>query len=484
MLAPALALEQDSGLPVNVFWHWWHGCAYDIGFPEYLPPREGTEAFKAALADAHQQGLHALLYMNQRIWGMTTASWQAEGAERFAVKGADGKIHPEIYNTFTKAPCAAMCLGTEFWRNKYAGLAEQAVRELGADGIYMDQACTSLPCYDAGHGHPLGGGTYWMNGFRSLTEDIRHRCGKPLEAESEWPRLVVQASACPGAGGGRAPDRLKPGLQTGGTAGMRPRAGVALAGEGCGESWLPYLDLMLSLQVSKERYLGSNGWETIPFFQAVYHPCVLTFGNYSSLTMPPYDELWPAVCAPKEPSQLLDRKFSRQFYLEQARAFVWGQQPTIANFLPAHLAQRPDEIEYVVRLAKIRLHAMKYLLQGTFLRPPELHAPEDTLDFSRLSIYAGQNGGLKEFQHRVPLALAGAWRAPDGNVAIAMASIADQALALELGVEARDYGLPKNAAIYRIDETGRHRFARSLPDSPYWGLTLPARDACLLEFAR
>ena len=27
-----------------------------------------------------------------------------------------------------------------------------------------------------------------------------------------------------------------------------------LAGEGCGEGWLPYLDLMLSLQVSRERY--------------------------------------------------------------------------------------------------------------------------------------------------------------------------------------------------------------------------------------
>ena len=35
-------------MPVSVFWHWWHGCAYDAGFPEYLPPREGTDAFKTA----------------------------------------------------------------------------------------------------------------------------------------------------------------------------------------------------------------------------------------------------------------------------------------------------------------------------------------------------------------------------------------------------------------------------------------------------
>jgi hypothetical protein len=158
-------------------------------------------------------------------------------------------------------------------------------------------SCTSLLCYDATHGHPVGGGAYWMAGFDSLTGDIRQHTGRP----------------------------------------------VVLAGEGCGEAWLPYLDLMLSLQVSRERYNAPDGWESIPFFQAVYHACAVTYGNYSSLTMPPYDDLWPAQFAPKEPLKLLDRKFSRQFYLEQARAFAWGQQPTVANFQPTQLEQRPED---------------------------------------------------------------------------------------------------------------------------------------------
>jgi hypothetical protein len=45
VLVPATDLQDQLGLPVSVFWHWWHGCAYDIGFPEYLPPREGREPF-------------------------------------------------------------------------------------------------------------------------------------------------------------------------------------------------------------------------------------------------------------------------------------------------------------------------------------------------------------------------------------------------------------------------------------------------------
>ncbi len=437
VLSPARVLHQKLGLPVSVFWHWWHGCSYDTGFPEYLPPREGAEPFRNALAAAQAEGLHALVYMNQRLWGMKTQSWQDEGAERFAVKGADGKVHPEVYNTFTQAPCATMCLGTEFWRRKYAGLAADAVRGLGVDGIYMDQACTSLPCYDATHGHPRGGGTYWMEGFRLLANAIHRRAGEQ----------------------------------------------AVLAGEGCGEPWLPYLDLMLSLQVSRERYTPPDGWETIPFFQAVYHAYAVSYGNYSSLTMPPYDDLWPAPFAPQEPLKLLDRKFSRQFYLEQARAFVWGQQPTVANFQPEQFEQRPEEIAYALNLARLRARATKYLLHGTYLRAPELHAPEASVDLSRLSIYAGQQDGLKAFQAPRALVLAGAWRAPDGDIAVALASIADEPLTLSFTADASYYRLPKGAKLYRLDESGRHQASGAQRVDGPINLKLPPRGACLYEFS-
>ena len=175
VLVPAMELQKKLGLPVSTFWHWWHGCPYDTGFPEYLPPREGTDSFKRAIAQAQKQDVHAIVYMNQRLWGMTTKSWTNENAEYFAVKNSSGKVQPEVYNVFTKQACASMCMHTDFWRNKYAGLAVEAFKDLEVDGIYMDQACSSLACYDPNHGHPLGGGAYWMNGFRKLSTDIRNR---------------------------------------------------------------------------------------------------------------------------------------------------------------------------------------------------------------------------------------------------------------------------------------------------------------------
>jgi hypothetical protein len=238
---------------------------------------------------------------------------------------------------------------------------------------------------------------------------------------------------------------------------------------------------MLALQVSRERYAGPDGWETIPFFHAVYHGYGVFYGNYSSLTLPPYDNLWPSQFAPGEPLQLLDQKFSRQFYLEQARAFVWGQQPTTANFLPAHLKDRPEEIAYVLRLAKIHAAARPYLLHGELLAPLTVDAPVAELVMSRLSIYAGQQDNLKEFRKTVPQVLATAWRAPDGTVGIAVASISDQPSNPSLRLSPIRWALPPEGRIYQIDERGRREVGQFRRQNLVLKPHLTTHDACLLE---
>jgi hypothetical protein len=441
VVPPALALQDALGLPVSIYWHWWHHGPYDTSFPDYLPPREGAESFRAALAAAHAAGSHAMVYMNQRLWCTGTPSWTRDGAARWAVKELDGRVRTEVYNVFDPQPCATMDVTTPFWRAKYAGIANTVLDGYGVDGIYMDQAVQSLVCWDTAHGHPVGGGNYWMGGFRALAAQVR---------------------------GAAAPGRA-----------------VLLAGEGAGEPWLPELDLMLTLQVSQERYTDpAGGWEPIPFFQAVYHAYGVTYGSYSSLVMPPYDELWPGEFAPERPLELLDRRFRRQFYLEQARSFVWGLQPTIANFRGSLLADRPEETAFMVRLARLRATVQDYLVYGTFLRPPELKVPMVDVNLSRVSIYAARRGGPTESVARFPAAIAGAWRAADGNVALAVASVVDQPTAVAFDFDPRVYGLTDGGRIERIDEAGRRPYgtfrARVVPVT----LDLPAGGAYVLEFRR
>lgn len=439
VLGPAVALRETLGLPVSVFWHWWHQGPYDTSFPDYLPPREGVPSFTEAVRTAQASDVHMMTYMNMRLWCTGTPSWSAEGAERWAVKNRDGKVPREVYNIFDPQACAPMDVTTEFWRDKYAGIADTVLNQYGVNGIYMDQAVLSLTCWDPTHGHPVGGGNYWMGGVSALTENIRGRA-------KAGPELL-------------------------------------LAGEGAGEAWLPWLDLMLTLQVSQERYSApTGGWEPIPMFQAAYHAYGITYGSYSSLTMPPYDDLWPDSTAPQEPLKLLDRSFQRQFYLEQARSFVWGLQPTIANFLPSHVQDRATETAYMMRLAKVRSRALDWLQYGTFLRPPKLDVPEVDVHLSRVSIYAAQRGGPQESDGRYPAAIAGAWRAKDGSVAVALASLLEEPSSVGFTFDAAAYGLARGGKFYRIDESGRTELGSFSPGATPVKLDLPAGGAVVLEF--
>ncbi|HUQ47599.1 MAG TPA: DUF6259 domain-containing protein [Gemmatimonadaceae bacterium] len=438
VLEPAAALQKDAQLPVSVFWHWWHNGPYDTSFPDYLPPREGADKFTGAVKTAHGAGLHAIVYMNQRLWCVNTPSWKAEGAEKWAVHERDGTLRLETYNVFNPLPCATMDIATPFWRNKYAGIADTVIKQYGLDGIYMDQAVLSLVDWSADHGHPVGGGNYWMNGFRELANDLRKRKGS--------------------------------------------RA-TAFAGEGGGEGWMPYLDAFLTLQVSRERYSDpASGWEVIPMFQAAYHPYALTYGTYGSLTLPPYDELWPVEKRPATAMTLLDSKYVRQFYLEQARMFVWGMQPTIANFLPDQLTARRTEIDYLERLARLRYGLREYFLSGTYLRPPVVDVQSSDILLSRISIYAARLGGPIEAHINSPEVLSSAWRSPDGRVAVALASISTKALNPRVRLPANAYGLPAGSRIIRHDRSGKHPLGMLAALGETFDVSMNPLDGVVLEF--
>lgn len=438
VLVPAKALKQKLGLPVNVFWHWWHGCSYDDGFPEYFPPREGKESFIAAMTSAQDEGIGAIVYMNQMQWGTNTESWEKENASLYAVKDINGNMNTHTYNVFTGKSLTTMCMGTQFWKDKYTTLCDSAVNTYQTNGVYMDQACSSTLCYDKTHGHDIGGGNYWLKNFGTLTQQIRSKF-----SEKNTPFL---------------------------------------AGEGVSEAWLPYLDAFLTLQVSMERYAGDNGFEPIPFFQAVYHQYAITFGNYSSLIVPPYDELWPKEYAPSDQLELLDESYNKQFLMEQARSFVWGFQPTISNYQSFLSTERKEEIDFLLNLAKVRYRGLKYLLHGKFLRSPDIEFPEQELKMSRLSIYAGKKGeSVTTFQKSYPLIYSGTWKSDDNQVGIALASISNHPFHVDFSINSDDYELPPSGRVNIIDAEGEKFMTTYSNGQIQIDFTLQAKQLCILE---
>lgn len=331
-----------------------------------------------------------------------------------------------------------MCMGTQFWKDKYSSLCDSAINTYGANGVYMDMACLNTMCFNKSHGHPVGGGNYHIRNFSKMTSLIRSK--------------------------------------------VNDKENLVLAGEGAGEVWLPYLDLFLTLAVSKERYAGPGAWETIPFFQAVYHQYSVTYGNYSSLLIPPYDELWPRQYAPEEPLKMLDIAFSKQFKMEQARSFVWGLQPAISNYQEFLATERKEEIAYLTELAVVRNKGLQYLLRGKFMRTPDFEIPAQEIDISRLSIYAGKMGeSVTTFKGNYPLIYTGTWKADNNNLGIAIASISDEPFILDLKFNSIDYRLPHSGKIYVIDNEERKKISEYSEGKISVNYTLKAGGICLIE---
>lgn len=438
VLIPAIDLKQRLNLPVNVFWHWWHGCAYDVGFPEYFPPREGRNPFRSAVSSAQEHGVRSIVYMNVLQWGTSTESWKKENASLYAVKDINGNLRSHVYNIFTGKSLTNMCIATQFWKDKYASLCDSAVNFYHLNGIYMDQACLTRMCYDPKHEHSPGGGNYWIDNFARLASQIRSK--------------------------------------------IPPGNPPVLAGEGGGEAWLPHLNAFLTLQVSKERYAGPGGWETIPFYQVVYHQYGISYGNYSSLLTPPYDELWPEEFAPERQLDLLDEKFNRQFLMEQARSFVWGMQPTIANYRPLLASERKEEIDYLINLARVRYKGLKYLLYGKFLRSPQMDIPEAEFEISKLSIYVGRGqDNVTTFRGKYPLIYTGTWQADDHSIGIALASISDDQYPVDFNFKADDYGISSSGKIFLIDVDGKKLLNSYSEGNIDVKFTLLPKETCIVE---
>lgn len=437
VLLPAIDIKERLDLPVNVLWHWWHGGSYDDSFPDYLPPRDGRREFLKKVEQSQDKGIHSLVYMNQLQWGPTTQSWNRENASSFAIKDPNGEMRTHVYNIFTKKGLTEMCIASAGWRDKYAGLADSVINNYGLDGIYMDQACISRRCYDPSHGHPLGGGNYWVENSGKLTDQIRKD--------------------------------------------VKNNKRIALSGEGSGEAWMPHLDVFLALQVSMERYAGVRGWEPLPLFQAVYHQYAISYGNYSSLLNPPYDEMWPSMYKPQDALKPLDSMFNKQFMMEQARSFVWGMQPMISNYSSELTSERKEEIDYLFRLAKVRNNNLKYLLYGKYVRAQEMIVPQEELDISKLSIYAGHNEKVTAFKKVYPTVYSSFWLTEDNMLGIALASIHDKNFPIHMKFKAEDYKLSPSGKLYVTGEREREfigTYSNGIIDLAYM---LPAYGISMIE---
>jgi hypothetical protein len=135
-------------------------------FDAYL--KGGVPALREAIAEVQRQGIRVGLYIEGYLLEEKGRLGQAHGKE-WQIRLRDGE--PFYWPQSTEM---MICSHVPAWRQTQAATYAARVRELGVDGMYLDQFGFANPvkdCWGAGHGHPLPG--YAAPGERGLSQEVR-----------------------------------------------------------------------------------------------------------------------------------------------------------------------------------------------------------------------------------------------------------------------------------------------------------------------
>lgn len=374
----AKEVARRLNLPVAVDWYWWHKHPYDTSYPDYFPPREGAETFKAAVADLQQSNVSVQVYTNGMSWDREEPRWETEGIKCTTVL-RDGEYWGHVYNTWMNRKLMHTCGAADGW-HRQALITAEGVAALGLDGLYMDQIAIvggTTPCYSTEHGHVPGGGSYGVQGFREIFRKVR-----------------------------------------------AAQPGLVLSSESVAEVYQDLLDCCITLQTSWEASVGvagCKGTTLIPLFQAVYHGHAVVFGNYSHIDgITPWDYFWPEDARPA-PSEEQDwhALCPDQFCLDMARTVACGCQPLATNLTMDHLNDPvfADDVAFFLDLSRFYHANREWLLWGEMLHPGTVDCAQMDVTCIQRSIFT-RPSTIKPFTVQRPAVLHSAWRAHDGEAGL------------------------------------------------------------------
>ena len=152
-------------------WAAWTRMPWDCNYPEQFPALDGVPD---GMSNAVSRGFLVMPYTNGRLWDADLAGFRY--ARRDACQAADGTIPTHVFSGWRHA---TMCPAAKDWQ---AVLVENGCRirdRLHVNSIYYDMVGYGTPwaCYNASHGHPLGGGTWWADGYRSIFTRVHREFG-------------------------------------------------------------------------------------------------------------------------------------------------------------------------------------------------------------------------------------------------------------------------------------------------------------------
>lgn len=169
---------------------------FDTHYPDYFPPRS---SFEQSVQELQRRNISIYPYINGRIFDIHSDSYLINNGAQYCSKLAPEKLITDtvldgelIAYQETYGSNATFCVSSPFtgyWQDKLADIVDELVNTYRVHGVYIDQIGAAIPklCWDPNHGHALGGGTYWRQGYAGMLEAI----SKQLQAGQKAPGPVA-----------------------------------------------------------------------------------------------------------------------------------------------------------------------------------------------------------------------------------------------------------------------------------------------------
>ena len=383
-------LQRIVNAPIKLDWRCWHACARDGAYPDYLPPRDGDDAWWAAEKQLGDAGVLDQVSISALLASEESAAWREHELAPHALQTeeASGALRRPV-----RPPLAVMCPGDDRWRGIVAGVARQAA-ERGADGVLLEDlgSATAVTCNAANHGHQPADRAQWSATVLRLLAEVRATIGSTRQ----------------------------------------------LATDEVNEQYLAATDAFLSQHAGAERQLAvpqefGHRWMPIPLFAAVYHDYTTVIGpGLSLVNQQPHDPAWSAsvIAELRDPPHVMQRDYQTQFCLEVARALTWGYEPLLESFLPEQARDDGNRHKLAFLAAALRAQAWgigALIPQSQFMGPVAVECP--SLEADMLVNPPRSAAAERRFYRRsLPSVLASAWRVPGGGLALVLVNINQQSV--------------------------------------------------------
>jgi hypothetical protein len=329
-MIPAMKHFRDAfGVSAAVHWYYWHKIPYDNDYLHFYP----CDGFGDAVKELQNDGdIFIMPYINGLLWDTRDSGLEDLQYSSVALpatcKGRDGK--PQLYFYGNKEAdgsdvrLAHCCPTTQVWQDKVKENLLRLAGEYGTKAVYVDQvsACTPELCFDRSHGHPLGGGHWWSDGYCHMFESIHATLhGHGLDD-------------------------------------------VAITSECTGETSMSFLDAYPAWHHQLENQ--------VPAFAAVYGGAIQMIGRDYRAGKTYAERTSPRMNTTNEPAACR---------MKCAEAFCFGEQ--IGWFVPV-ITDEPDKFPFLKNAVQLRYHLRHYFYRGEMCRTPDfpVGAPTITADWN------------------------------------------------------------------------------------------------------